>query len=209
MFRRVESWLYSSYLQIRFIESILNTAGAAKSSIYHKQLISSGSEGLELAFRAPVLVASFAVQAHPGRLMPRLCQWTIQTCFCCSSRCHLLGADCAVRMQIAWDWVTVSGCRWGAGWRVETWDLFCRKNKMIQRDIGSFFLVDLIGCSRWTMTEIEMHPRKHMKKILHLHKTGKKARKYKKTKGIRVLLISFRSLKNVFKIVNLTIKKSK
>lgn len=59
MFGRVENWHYSSYLQIRFIESILNTAGAAKSPIYHKHLISFGSEGLELAFLAPVLVASF------------------------------------------------------------------------------------------------------------------------------------------------------
>lgn len=64
MFHKVESWRHSSYLQIWFIESILNTAGAAKIPVYHKQLISSGSEKLELPFRAPELVA-IALQIKP------------------------------------------------------------------------------------------------------------------------------------------------
>lgn len=116
MFCRVQSRHYSSYLQIWFIESILNTAGAAKSPIYRKHLISSGSERLELVFNAPKLVASFTVQGHPRRLMPLLRQWTIHMYLCCSSRCHLLWADSPQKdADIVWlhDWLDVWGCRWG------------------------------------------------------------------------------------------------
>lgn len=122
-----------SYLQIRFIESILNTAGAAKSPIYHKHLISSGSERLELAFRAPELVASFLqFQAHAWRLMPRLRQWTIQMYLCCSSRCHLLPADCVSWVQTLWDCMTRFGVWMQMRWRGDLSCVMIQREKQIQ-----------------------------------------------------------------------------
>lgn len=108
MFRRVENWCFSSYLQIRFIESILNTAGASKSPIYCKHLISSGSE--RLGFEQRLAGACLWLHRSDSSPAPNASALSIaysDTFMLLSSRCHLLSRHCAedancVRLQ---DWV--------------------------------------------------------------------------------------------------------
>lgn len=108
MFHRVENWCFSSYLQIRFIESILNTAGASKSPIYCKHLISSGSERLGFERRVPgACLWLHSSDSSMACNTSALSMDYSDTFRLLSSRCHLLSRYCTEDANCVWlqDWV--------------------------------------------------------------------------------------------------------
>lgn len=109
-------------LQIWFIESILNTVGAAKSPIYCKHLISSGCERLELVLRMPEPVSTFAVQTPPRLRMPQLCQWPF-VMHLCNSLAGVIYSEPIVLRGCRHGKIArlghVQWSRWGERWRVK------------------------------------------------------------------------------------------